>query len=65
MIVNVDDIIQITNQDHNWFGCILIVSECKSWGVQAYVPMPLEGDAYIRLETNDFEVVGKAVIVAE
>lgn len=65
MIVNVDDIIQITNENHKWFGCILIVSETKSWGVQGYVAIPMQGNAYIRLEDGDFEVVGRAIIVAE
>ena len=31
------DIIQITDDANPWFPCLLVVSEVKSWGVQACV----------------------------
>ena len=55
-------IIQIT-EAHEWVGCLAIVDEVKSFGCQAYVEIPLQGSAYIRLNTSDFEVVGKAILV--
>ena len=64
-------IIQITDEKHVWFPALLIVSEVKTWGVQAYCLMPhsnAENDvrqAYNRLEFSKFEVVGKAVFDSE
>lgn len=64
----VGHIIQITNPDHHWFASLLVVEEEKSWGVMAYVHIPANdgtsgGDAYIRVENKDYEIVGKAIIV--
>lgn len=65
----VNDIIQITDDTHHWFPCLLIVSEAKSWGVQAYAHIPSnEGkrsQAFNRLKDGEYEVVGKAVIVPQ
>ena len=62
------DIVQITNQDHHWFGCLIVVSEPKSFGCQGYISIPKDNvgnvaDAYIRLNHADLEVVGHAVLV--
>lgn len=63
-------IVQITNPDHHWYPCLVIVSEVKSWGIQGYISIPSDnrgnvGNAYIRLSTEQFEVVGEAKLVAE
>lgn len=65
------DIIQITDPADPWFPCLLIVSEVKLWGVQAYALIPTcnhgresPGRAYRRLKTNIFTLVGSAVIIA-
>lgn len=63
-------IVQITNSDHHWYPCLVIVSEVKSWGIQGYISIPSDnrgnvGNAYIRLSTDQFEVVGEAKLVAE
>ena len=69
--MEVGDIIQITKEDHSWFGCLLMVSEVKSWGVQAFVAIPCRNDrrevnhAYIRLNADEFELVGKAVMIPQ
>lgn len=60
------DIIQIA-PPHKWGGCLAVVSELKSFGVQAYVSIPRNdgaapGDAYIRLTWDDFEPVGAHAI---
>lgn len=49
------DIIQANENAGDWCGTILIVDEVKSWGVQAFVPVPFKGDAYIRLKPEQFE----------
>ena len=63
-------IVQITEKEHHWYPCLVIVSEVKSWGVQGYISIPSDnrgnvGNAYIRLSTGTFEEVGEAVLVAE
>lgn len=64
------DIVQITDPEHPWYPCLLIVGEVKSWGVQACVLSPGSNDGskppgefWNRLATVRFEVVGKARIV--
>lgn len=66
--VEAGDVVQITNQDHHWFGCLIVVSEPKSFGCQGYITIPHNnagnvGDAHIRLNHSDFERVGHAVLV--
>lgn len=66
--VETGDIVQITNDDHHWFGCLIVVSEPKSFGCQGYISIPKDNrgnvaDAYIRLNHSDFERVGHAVLV--
>ena len=61
-------IIQIINEKHHWFPCLIIVDEVKSWGIQGYIAIPTNDEernnpAYIRLKTEEFEIVGKANIV--
>ena len=64
-------IVQITNKEHHWYPCLIIVDEVKIWGIQGYTTIPNNkrdepnGDAYIRLKNNEFETVGRANIVSE
>lgn len=55
------------NAPEDWTGCVLIVDEVKDWGVQAFLRIPAQGDAYIRLGANQFDIlsVGKAVLMPE
>jgi hypothetical protein len=59
-----NDLIQV-NEDGppNWFRCILVVDEVKSWGVQAYAIIPqardkMSADAFLRVEWNEFDTLG-------
>ncbi len=68
----VGDIIQITDESHAWFPCLLIIDEVKMWGVQAYALTPTKNDGsekpaqyFNRLEFGEFEKVGVAVIGME
>lgn len=68
--MEVGDIVQITEPDHHWYPCLVIVSEVKSWGIQGYLSIPQDNNgnvanAYIRLINEVFEPVGKAVIIAK
>jgi hypothetical protein len=63
--VKVHDLIQVTDEDHGWFACILIVAEIRNngKGVMAYIPLPDRGPAYIMLAYSEFDVVGCAIVV--
>lgn len=70
--MNPGDIIQITNETHPWYPSLLIVSEVKAWGVVAYALIPTSNDnskpvglAFNRINSNDYEKVGSAVITNE
>ena len=61
------DIIQVNPKVEVFGGCMVVVTEVKSWGIQGYVQSAgVLGQQYIRLKTQDFEVTGgKAVWVVE
>jgi len=64
-MVKQHSIVQVTNKDNEWFPCLVIVSELKSFGIQGYTSIPKGGDAYIRLKKEDYEYVGEAAIVSD
>ena len=61
------DIVQITNDDHKWFAVLIVVTEVRNWGIIGYALIPSNDEnyqsAYIRLNNDDFQVVGKAALV--
>ena len=64
------DIIQITDKEHHWYPCLVIVSEPKNWGIQGYITIPKDnmgdiGNAYIRLKNSQIEKCGHAILVAD
>lgn len=56
-------IIQANDNAEDWCGTVLIVDEVKSWGVQAFVRIPMQGNAYIRLRSDQFEVLGAEAVL--
>ena len=59
-------IIQANENAKAWCGTVLIVDEVKPWGVQAFVHIPNNGDAYVRLTPDQFDVLGgEAVLMPE
>ena len=65
-----NDIIQITDEAHAWYGCLLVVDEVKPWGVIAYMTIPQTNDAseppgiaFNRLKLGTYERVGTVTIV--
>jgi len=64
-MIQKDDLVQIINEEDKWYPAILVVSEVKSWGIQGYTMMPLQGNAYYRVKFEDLEFVGRAKIIAE
>jgi hypothetical protein len=66
-IMEIGDIIQITDEKDKWYPCLLVVDGIKPWGVQAYALIPNNnGDktdtAYYRIEYKKFEKVGTTVV---
>ena len=59
-----DDIVQITDEEHHWYPCLLIVDEVKPWGVVAYVLYPTNSEpldmAYFHKEAGKEVHVGIA-----
>ena len=49
-------IVQI-NPDHDevFGGCLMIVTEPKSWGAEGYVQIPGKGEAYYRCDFQNME----------
>ena len=56
-------IIQANDNAEDWCGTVLIVDEVKSWGVQAFTRIPMQGNAYIRLRSDQFEVLGAEAVL--
>lgn len=62
-MIEVSDIVQVDPMHQVFGGCMVVVTEIKPWGIQGYVQSAgVEGQAYIRLEWQNFEPTGgKAV----
>ena len=63
MCIKSGDIIQANENAGMWCGCVLIVSEVKSFGVQAFMRVPGQGDAYIRLTAEQYDMTGGAAVL--
>lgn len=71
VLVEVGDLVQITNSAHDWYRCILVVDQVKSWGIQAGMQLPPgvhevacmpDNTTYLRIPNGDYVIVGKAEI---
>ena len=56
-----NDIVQCV-PEHGWAGCLVVVDEVRTWGIQGFVQVPRGGRAYIRLKTGEFEPTGGKVV---
>jgi hypothetical protein len=66
-MIEVGDIVQVNPEKEVFGGCMVVVTETKSWGVQGYVQSAgVPGQQYIRLNSDDFESTGgKTIWIAE
>ena len=66
MIVEIGDIVQVNPSKEMFGGCMVVVTEVKSFGIQGYVQSAgVPGQQYIRLKFEDIEPTGgKAVWIA-
>lgn len=60
-------IVQVNPEVDTFGGCMVVVTEVKSWGIQGYVQSAgVPGQQYIRLNWKDIEPTkGKAVWMVE
>lgn len=67
MTLEPHDIVQVKPDLDVFGGCLITVTEVKSWGIQGYVQNAgVEGQTYIRLTFDQFVPTGgKAVWVAQ
>ena len=60
------DVIQVTEQGHAWFACLLIVTEVSSVGVKAYLPQAQSASnapgVYGDLTFGQFQRIGRAAV---
>ena len=62
-MIEVGDIVQVDPGVETFGGCMVVVSEVKSWGIQGYVQSAgVGGQQYIRLEFQNFELTGGKAI---
>lgn len=71
----VGSVIQVNEKGPaGWIGCLVRVTEMKSWGIQGCLQLPggnvapgelgrINRGAYIRLKTETFDYIGEAVMV--
>lgn len=63
-LIKENSVVQINeNGQDGWIGCLAQVNEVKSWGVQAWVKIPMKGDAYIRLKWDEIDYIGDAILI--
>ena len=62
-----NQIVQAAPHIETFGGCMVVVTEVKSWGIQGYVQSAgVPGQQYVRLKTGDFEATGgRAVWVVQ
>lgn len=64
--VKVNSVVQINeNGQQGWIGCLVQVTELKSFGIQGYVEVPMQGKAFIRLSWDDFDFIGEALMLPQ
>lgn len=67
--VSPGDVVQIIDEKHPWFGCLLIVTEVRSWGVLAGAPIPTSNaeqavtTAFNRLQWELIARIGAALVL--
>ena len=57
--LKVGDIVQVSPENECFGGCMVVVTEPKTWGLQGYVQSAgVPGQQYIHLKTDEFERTG-------
>ena len=59
MTMEIGEIVQVNPSVETFGGCLVVVTEVKSWGIQGYVQSAgVNGQQYVRLKKSDFAVTG-------
>ncbi len=58
-------VIQVNENIPDWCGCLMIVSEVKSFGCVAGLKIPFKGTAYLRLTSEQYDYIGEAALVPQ
>lgn len=64
-LIKRNSVVQATEKAGNWAGCTLIVSDTHNFGVTAYLIVPTQGIAYVRLPFDAIEYIGESVLALE
>lgn len=65
-VIKRGDVIQIINQDHEWYPCFLMVNEVNARTVLAFLLFPSDDgvkQAYMPLAFEEFEKIGTASVI--
>ena len=61
-----NSIVQVNqNGKEGWVGCIVQVDEVKPWGIQGWVEIPMQDQAFIRLKFEEIDYIGEAKMVKQ
>jgi hypothetical protein len=60
-VVRRGDIYQLNPEIECFGAALMIVDEIKNWGVQGYIIIPGQGNAWVRKKWADIEWVGHAI----
>jgi len=61
--VQVGDVIQVGEHLDGCEGCLFIVDSVRSWGVTARLKVPFQGETFLRLRFDQFDLIGKAALM--
>lgn len=66
-MIEIGSIVQVDPSKAVFGGCMVVVTEIKSWGIQGYVQSAgVEGQQYIRLPYEEIQQTnGKAIWVVQ
>ena len=66
-MIEIGSIVQVDPSKEVFGGCMVVVTEVKSWGIQGYVQSAgVEGQQYIRLPYEEIQQTnGKAIWIVQ
>lgn len=63
MDARVGDIVQVNPSKAMFGGCMVTITEVKTWGVQGYIQSAgVDGQQYIRLRKTEYEHTGGVAV---
>lgn len=56
----INDVIQVIEGD--WIGSLAYVTDVRNWGVEAFIYIMNKGKAFLRLNHDEYVVIGKSYL---